>query len=140
MSGMTDAGCTLCDDCGTHLTFVRIDGPEHSSDFEIDTVDLCTCGECGAWFIRRVLCERYDMSGDRDEYQVTLSPVGREDVVGLLIALEEDLTRKPTAASDSGMYRGRVFAGALAFAEEHSDLDLLELVRRPSRGIRCHDS
>ena len=90
---------------------------------------LCTCTKCLAWFIRRVTCSEYDMSGDHDEHEVTLTPVDREHVAGLLLALEEDLARKPTAASANGFYRGRVFDGALAFVEKYGDLDLLELVR-----------
>ena len=71
--------------CGGLLYQVwDISGPSHYSEHDTPTVDVWLCDSCQAIHRRCVICTRYDMTGDHDEYETSWSRMDRSDFLTLL--------------------------------------------------------
>ena len=71
--------------CGhDYFRIYKVSGPDHYSDHETDTYDLCICDRCGRLHVRHVSCDHYDMTGDHDRHSGTFYPEDDESFVALL--------------------------------------------------------
>jgi len=117
--------------CGNEVfDLFDIDGPKHSSDYEMDYISLLRCTKCNSFHIRTVSCDYYDMSGDHDRYSETAKPISLDALANLLVMFDQPEKLTVNTASS----RGRIFKGSMQWAQEFGDDHLVELVRSKKRG------